>query len=237
MNGQSKLALATQDEPLFVLKYRRSRVYVRLFIYSFFLLFFGLCALVPLEDKQGLVLPLLAKFVFGTLSLVFLFQLIDLLLFREVRLYQDRIVKAWKWIGAKEIKLENASLTSSIPGGRTARTICNHDTKWYLRGITGIFYHEDLADPKEVKKLNSLLVYLSGRALQEIEQLATVKKLIKDGDSPRSANGYTFNEDLLNEDLGEREFLRTANMGLLLFFVIVILTMCIVWYPFVRKLF
>ena len=159
------------------------------------------------------------------------------MLFREVRLYQDRIVKAWKWIGAKEIKLENASFTTSIPGGRNARTVCNQDTKWYLRGITGIFYHEDLADPKEVKKLNSLLAYLSNRKLQEIEYPTKLKKLIKEGESPRLAEGYTFNQDLLNEDAGEREFIRIANMGLLLFFVIVILTMCILWYPFVRKLF
>ena len=146
-------------------------------------------------------------------------------------------MKFWKWIGAKDIELANARLTTSIPGGRNARTVCNQNTKWYLRGITGIFYHEDLADPKEVKKLNSLLVYLSGRKLQEIEYPAPLKKLIKEGDSPRSANGYTFNEGLLNEDPSEREFLRIANVGLLLFFVIVIMSMCILWYPFVRKLF
>ena len=40
MNGQIMSVMAPQDEPLFVLKYRRSRVFVRLFIYFFFLLFF-----------------------------------------------------------------------------------------------------------------------------------------------------------------------------------------------------
>lgn len=237
MNGQIISEITRPDEPLFVLKYRRPRVCVRLFIYFFVVLFFVLCAFFPLRDKDGFALLVLAKFVFGFLSFLSLFQLIDLLLFREIRLYHDRIVKVWNWIGAKEIKLENASLTTSIPGGRNARTVCTHDTKWNMRGITGIFWCEDLAAPKEVKKLNSLLAHLSGRKLREIECLAPLKKLIKEGDSPRSANGYTFNEDLLNEVASEREFLRTANVGLLLFFVIVIMTMCILWYPFVRKLF
>jgi hypothetical protein len=222
---------------LFVLKYQRSRVLVRLFIYFFFVLFFGLCAFVPLGHEHELVFPLLAKFVFGFLSLWILFQLIDLLLFKEVRLCQDRIVKVWNWIGDKGIKLEDASLTTSIPGGRNARTVCNQDTKWYLRGIAGIFWCEDLADPKEVKKLNSLLAHLCGRKIQEIEQPATIKKLIKEGERTRPVDDYAFNEDLLNEDPNEKEFIRVADIGLLVFALFLLLGMCILWYPFVRKLF
>jgi hypothetical protein len=237
MNVNDQSQVTSRLEPLFVLKYRRRRVLLWLFIYFFYALSFGLFAFVPLPAKDGIVFVLLGKFVFGLISLLGLFQFFDLLLFKEVQLYDDRIVKVWKWIGARAIKLVNASLTTSIPGGRYARTVCNQDTNWYSRGITGIFYYEDLACTKEVKKLNSLLAYLSGRKLQEIEYPATLNRLIKEGDLPRSASGYAFNEDLLNQDPGEREFLRIADVGLLLLFVIVIMTMCLLWYPLVRKMF
>jgi len=226
--------MSPQDEPLFVLKYRRSRVFLWLVFYLFVALLFGVCTLVPSLTKDGFVFALLGKFVFGLMSLFGLFQFIDLLLFKEIRIYQDRIVKVWKCIGARGIKLSDAGLTMAIPSGRLGRTVFNLGTKRYLRGITCIFWLDDLACPKEVKKLNSLLAHLSGIKLKEIEWPVPLKKLFKEGASPRSAKGYTFNEDLLNEDPGEREYDRAAKMSLIVWFFFVAIWLGVLGYFVVR---
>jgi uncharacterized membrane protein len=234
MNVHDQSQITSREEPLFVLKYRRRRVLLWLFIYFFYAFSFGLFAFVPLPAKDGIVLVLLAKFVFGLMSLYGLFQFIDLLLFKEILIYQDRIVKVWKCIGARGIKLSDAGLTIAIPSGRLGRTVYNLGTKRYLRGITCIFWLDDLACPKEVKKLNSLLAYLSGIKLKEIEYPVPLKKLIKEGDSPRSANGYTFNEDLLKEDPNEREYNRAVTISLIVWFLFVAVVLGVLCYFVVR---
>lgn len=237
MPNRNESGLKLHVDPLFVLKYKRSRVLLWLFIYAFYVLFFAIIALMPVGHKGEIALPALKILVCGSVSLVMLFQLIDLFLFREIRVYEDRIAKVWKWIGVKEIGLASAFLTESVPGGWRARTICPPDTKWYVRGIKGIFYYQDLADPRDIKRLNILLAYLSRRRIQEFEDTTTTRRLIKDGNGLRSAIGYTFDERLLDEVTDERAFNHKANLATLVVALCLILGMCILWYPFMRALF
>ena len=237
MTNQHRSGLGRHDGPLFVLVYKRSKVFLWLFIYSFFALFWGVIALAPIGHTGEIALPILKTLVFGFMSLASLFQFIDLLFFREIRVYQNRITKVWKWIGSREIELASAIFTG-FDHMLAFRTIYNQDTKWYLRSIKSIFYWEDFADPKELKKLYSLLAHLSGRRIQEFESPVRKIELIKEGDMPRSAIGYTLDERLLNKEIAdEKAFNRTASIALLVVALCFVLGMCILWYPIVRTLF
>jgi hypothetical protein len=104
----------------------------------------------------------------------------DLLLFKEIRLYRDRIVRVWKGIGERAIRLADARLSSNFRGGLRAKVICHQDTSWLGAIAKGVNYNEELADPKDVLNLNSLLAELSGRKVEEFEETTRLKTFIKD---------------------------------------------------------
>jgi hypothetical protein len=218
-----------------VLRYRCSHRLLRLFILFFFIALFGLMALVPIGDKHGPVLSVIVTFMFGAIAVLTVFHFVTLLLFREIRVYRDSIVGRRRWIGDREIKLTEASLIIADSRAFSARILCRQGTKWYLRGITGILYYPDLPDLKAIKKFNSLLAHMSGRRIGEFEQPVTIPLLIKEGETPRSAEDYAFDERLLIEDPGEKQFNRIANAGLVVLVLFVTLGMCVLWYAVLRR--
>jgi len=127
---------------------------------------------------------------FGFLSLLICGAgVTEILLFKEIRLYRDRIVKAWKLIGTRELELAKAGLGSGM-------SISGYGTKFFFKqGMStywlipmaffhsmGITYHEYFADQRKVKQLNSLLAELTGRKVAEFEKMGTMKKLIERGE-------------------------------------------------------
>jgi hypothetical protein len=173
MEEQDKREMKLNDEPLFVLRYHVFMRVSAIFICSFFIFFFGVCAFVLTARNT---VQLLYQPVFGFLSFWLAFQVIDLLLFGGIRLYRDRIVQNWRLIGSREIKLANARLRGGyiIPGAG-GKSFFNKDTNEYLGWLTrlfhltGITYLEHLADPQDVKELNILLADLSGRKVEDFE--------------------------------------------------------------------
>jgi hypothetical protein len=121
--------------------------------------------------------------------------LIEMLLVKEIRLYRDRIVKEWKLIGRRELKLAKARLVSkNMPTlGIGAKHFYEQETHpgWHWLPDApykpGVFYGESFADRKKVKQFNSLLAELSGRKIEEFEQTGTMERLLKRGE-PQSRN-------------------------------------------------
>ena len=126
----------------------------------------------------------------GGLYLFFIFApfLADMLLFKEIRLYRDRIVKEWRLVGSRELDLAQAGLMSQgwSAWGIGAKCFFKQGMSpiWrFLMSVVhqiGITYKEHLADPKMVKQLNSLLAELSGRKIEEFEQTVTMEKFMND---------------------------------------------------------
>jgi hypothetical protein len=174
-NPQYASESETGDEPLFVLKYRRVQFIARLipFFFIFFVLGYG-----AFDGPPPLfqVLAVLGFLIYVPIFVIFLF-------FREVRLYKDRIVRVWYFLGRRQVKLADAQMklsTGVIGPFNRFKTICDKraNVEWGL--FTGVSYNEKLADPNDVKRLNSLLAALTGRKVEEFEQGdAMIDNLIK----------------------------------------------------------
>ncbi len=179
MNCPSESKSESCDEPLFVLKYRRGKAAFRLLgIFTFLLMsIIAVFYATPAGWLKYLFLKVSGTFFLFLCSLMF----IDVLLFREVRLYKDRMVKIWRFIGKREVQLANAHLrcnsgaaigTGRFKNGPYSRykTIFDRQTNVALAYIKGVSYDEKLADPDDVKKLNTLLADLTGRKVEEFEE-------------------------------------------------------------------
>ena len=178
------LETKSADKPLFVLRYRKRRMIVpilgALFIVP--IMFYGLFG----HAAQSILEFVIVKTVPLGFLLLVIPALGDMLLVKEIRLYRNRIVKAWKLIGAREMELANVGLKSrSAPtAGVGSKYFFTVDRKPYwgrlaaMFYITGITYQEHFADQKQVRQMNSLLAELSGRKVEEFEQTVTMERLI-----------------------------------------------------------
>ncbi len=173
------------DEPLFILKYQKRRMIVPIIGVLFFMPFiiYGLFVDISLSTLQ----LIMGKLCASLLLVIMLPFLVDMLLFEEVRLYRNRIVKTWKLLGERELALAKVGLMSqSWPTwGIGAKCFFEQGMSPYWRWLTAIFhsmgitYKEHFADRKKVKQLNSLLAELSGRRVEEFEQTVTMERLIQ----------------------------------------------------------
>ena len=119
--------ITSPDQPLFVLRYRQGHVLFRIICYSLiFLVWLVFAIAIPFVMKYGLLDLAIALF-FELISVFLFFRLIlgivDLILFREVRLYRDRMVKIWRFIGDRQTGLAQANW-KALPGESGQRTLC-----------------------------------------------------------------------------------------------------------------
>ncbi len=181
MNCPSESKSASCDEPLFVLKYRSRKIIRRLILFfiPFYIIWFALFHENP---------PLLMKVVCVLTLSIFGSMFLDILFFREVRLYEDRMVKIWNFLGKTEVTLADARLRCTAvaigKAGPHNKYMCmsNRQTNLVWSSILGVTYDEMLADPDDVKKLNTLLADLTGRRVEEFEQpRIRIDRLIQEG--------------------------------------------------------
>jgi hypothetical protein len=170
MNCPSESNSASCYEPLFVLKYRREKVIIRLLI---FFLPFSFLGFVLFHENPPLFYGALCVLALSISGCMFL----DILFFQEVRLYEDRMVKIWHFIGKREVRLADARLRCTAvaigKAGPHNKYMCvsSRQTSLVWSSILGVTYDEKLADPDDVKKLNTLLANLTGRRVEEFESL------------------------------------------------------------------
>jgi hypothetical protein len=174
------LSTGSDDEPLFVLKYSASKVFLRQILYFLSIPFCGMMVLVTAHGT-GLTFPqVIAPILFAGASIWSLFLFAELLLFDEIRLYKDRMVKVKSVLGRKEVKLANAGLHCFSTHISRVMKIWSQDTSRLVGTFSGISYNEYLADPEDIVRLNRLLARLSGRQVKEFERpYINMKTLIK----------------------------------------------------------
>jgi hypothetical protein len=175
------------DEPLFVLKYQKRKlvlyiVGVLVLMPMLYICLFVIVASSILDVIVGKLGALLLFFMFASF-------LAEMLLFKEIRLYRDKIVKEWRLLGSRELGLAEVGLisqswaTSGIGAKCFFRKGMSPFWRWLMSFVhsIGITYKENLADQKKVKQLNSLLAELSGRKIEEFEQTVTMERLMERG--------------------------------------------------------
>jgi hypothetical protein len=236
MNDKDRLGIAPHDEPLFVLRYKKGRLCFfafHCFLSALFILAFAI--LIPLIDKYGLPFVFLAEVVFWPVFFAIALQLVDLLSVKEIRLYQDRIVRVGKSMRSRGIRLADARVITTTSRMLNTKLFCNRYTKGLLSRYQGILYYEDLADPNEIRKLNRLLAALSGRRVREFAQAIDMERLIKDGNSPRTVTDYAFDEQDLRDEQQEKQFGSTSNRAFLVLFFFLMLGACILWFAIIWR--
>jgi len=151
------------EEPLFVLKYRGDALVIR---FVWLLIFTPLCYFMAFGPPASNFKILFAKIVMFLMGLWCTYLFIDFSLFKEIRLYRDRIVKVNKMIGIREVKLHEAKIVgNNIMFG--IKIFYKDGTDWFFRGqIKGVFYDDSAAKSEDCEKLNSLLAQLSGRNIR-----------------------------------------------------------------------
>jgi hypothetical protein len=216
MTDHFKPQVLSSDEPLFVLKYRRGHRLLRIFCFSLGTLFFSLFALTPLVvpyQLHELIVLVLAEPFLALLLLLSILQMAHLLSFKEIRLYQDKIVQVRRCGGEIEIRLADAHFT--VPsGGIRAKRIHDQDTKWFPGLFKGISYYEDLPQAKDALKLNLLLAALSGRSVRELGEITKMERLIRKGGALRTLATSTLDNldnEVLQAYLEEKRYYRAEN--------------------------
>jgi len=94
--------------------------------------------------------------------------IIELLLFKDVKLYRNRIVKSWYLLGQKEVKLEEAYISKY--GGVVGGIVKIYLKKRQLGLKDGIFFIEDLVKRKNMREFYNILAELSGRDVKDLSE-------------------------------------------------------------------
>jgi hypothetical protein len=180
MVATGKTDVSSCDEPLFVLKYRRFIRGGLIALFSFWVLFASTMILAD-PDPHFHDVAAVALLTYFTLM-----QLVELLLFKEFRLYRDRIVKVWRLIGSRELALANARLEIfsifSLSGKHffvQESNPCRRLLQWF--SFKRVFYLDYFAYPQDAQELTRHLAYVSGRKIEEFERFRILMpKLIKE---------------------------------------------------------
>ncbi len=108
----------------------------------------------------------------------------EIVLFREIRVCRDRIVKVWRWFGEREVAWAHASVQGY------GNKVSSHRLRWvsdgrmkihpvfspglgtgFLPPFRGVLFNECDAEPEDVRKLNAVLAEISERNVEEFEPL------------------------------------------------------------------
>jgi uncharacterized membrane protein YuzA (DUF378 family) len=166
----AEIETTSSDQPLLVLRYRGHQRILRIVLYSFCILIFGFGLIVTFFESGTFVLTRLIYGVFAALlGLGGIYALIEILLFKEIRLYNDRMAKEWHLIGTAEIGLKNATYNGRDYSFMGVRCLRNPNTRQYLNNFKIILFDQYMLAPKDLKELNRLLAKLSGRNVEEFE--------------------------------------------------------------------
>jgi hypothetical protein len=188
----------------------------------------GLCVLLLVLAVHGLCSSkTLFGLVLGSLMLCAVLVglapfVIEQLFFREIRLYEHRIVRDG-WLGEREIELANAKYLVDAYGGFH---ICSKDTGIMWASIKGIVFVGELADRNDAAKLVAVLTHLSKRAVGEVGRpLLWKDNFIKKGRNSPAVGKETLKRLGLHEDPGDKEFNRATYIALAVYVVFVSLAL------------
>jgi len=159
-------------EPLSVLRYSRWKVWLLTIIIIMGMgIFAWILYLIASANSNSVVAQVLESIIL-LLVIGSSWRIIDIILFKEIKLYQDRIIKESYLLGEKEVELEKAYIDrwQSVITGLSVRIYIK---KWpILKG--GVYFIEGLVNAKDRKTFYSILAELSGRQVEDF-----TRKLIK----------------------------------------------------------
>jgi hypothetical protein len=238
MNVQDQSKIESGDQPLFVLKYRRSGVLLRGLLLLFLLGIFVPMSFVALMTTLSGLWLVLGIIVFGCcIAALIILAVLDVLFFQEIRLYHDKIVRVCKLRGETRIKLTDAKISINRSSGdmnlrkfAPIYLIFMRDQATKKR----IVCDESLAEWEDVRKLRRWLARISGRRIEEFEEgtILREEKLmrISEADSRKAIRDYTLYNDLMHESRGLRQYNRRTKWAFFVAIIFIMLGPCVLWF-------
>ena len=175
VHDQDQPAIELKDGPLFVLSYKADRVIFRALMFSFMGLIFGRMSISLLPNPASGFIGLIFAFFFFLCSFCSIAAFVmacDLLLFKEIRLYSGRIVKAWKGLGELEIQLNDAKYGVGPGFSRSGDMHRIYDKNKNRFSLTNqlFVYTNDGADEADIRKLHSVMSELTGQNIEDLRR-------------------------------------------------------------------
>lgn len=186
MNDSARPDMKSNDEPLLVLRYERWKVALRVVSWAFAGAFLGFLWALVMNRTSGATLTF-ATILGGFSVLAVVFLAVNTLLFKEARLYSDRIVKIWRRFKPVEVRLANARLVGRRSWQIQCKTFYDRRPKEGRTREEVIYYDEKLMRAEDVREMNRLLAELSGRRIEEFEANRMIlDPLVKEGNKASS---------------------------------------------------
>jgi hypothetical protein len=180
MNDLVQSEMKSNDEPLFVVTYQTWKVTLRFLSWVFAGIFLGFLCGVAMERTQGFGF-LLATILEILIVLAAIFLALNTLLFKEVRLYKDRIVKIWRCFRPVDVELADARLEGKRSWQIQCKTFYDRNVEKGQTQKRVVYYDEELMSKEDVGEMNRLLADLSGRRVEEFEvNKITMDPLVKE---------------------------------------------------------
>jgi len=197
-----------RGEPLSVLRYSRWKVWLLTIIIIIEMgIFAWILHLIASTNSNSVIAQVLESIIL-ILVIGGVWRIIDIILFKELKLYQDRIIKESYLLGQKEVELEKAYIDrwQSVITGLTVR-IYIKKSPLILKG--GVYFIEGLVNAKDRKTFYSILAELSGRQVEdftrklikpfEVKYAVWSEKLIKGGNKQYVGHETNFKSPTTNE--------------------------------------
>ena len=150
----------------------------------------------------------------------------DLLFFKDIRLFQDKIVKEWYLFGSRKILLKEAMLKVIRGRGATWRNICNINTNFFLRRVAGITYLQEMATRDDAKIMNKFMAEVTGREVEEFEDgsIVNMNPLLKQqGITMPEAYSPIIENEKIYKGLQQLKTIWAAMFGALILYLFVAL--------------
>jgi hypothetical protein len=162
-----KIDILFDDVPLYVLQYDGYKHAVRIGFLSFCVVFFAYVVYAALGMDVSAWAVVMVSGMAGVAFIWSAFLLIEALLFKEIHLYPDRMVKVRKLLGTREIGLAHARCVGGSGVLGSPRCLCKQGTGSWIGRLIGINYDEDLAADHDIAEMNGMLAELTGRRKQD----------------------------------------------------------------------
>ncbi len=181
---EEKVQISDEDEgkPILTMEYITGKVFWRLlfpnllvFIISYEMIFNGYLEI----DNMSKIKTLFGYIFFGLMMLAVLFMSLEILLMKNIKLYQDKIEKEWLFFGTKQLLFQNARIRGIQTWFISNKAFLYiNKPRWYMFKCCS--YDENLISEKDKEEAIKILADISNRDINEFQKLQVdINLLIK----------------------------------------------------------
>jgi len=172
---QEKVQIINKEEkPILTMKYMTGKVFWRLlFPYAFIMLLFSGTFILIFERiviNECNIKDCFGVLFFGLIMIIIIFSSLEILLMKNIKLYQDKIEKEWLFFGTKQLPFSNARIRGMQTWFISNKTFLYiNKPRWYMFKCCS--YDENLISEKDKEEAIKIVANISNRDINEFQKL------------------------------------------------------------------